>query len=152
MFIPFNDAVRLVLRLADLEAERSHRNYIDTEHLLLGLVQLHDCVAVRVMHGGKITPDKVREAVNKSIQPSMECSSDDRRRLTPAAEKAIELATAAAERLGHVRVGTGHLLLGLLEEAEGVAYRVLCQVGIVLVGNNLSRVAERVTKEMKWES
>ena len=50
-------------------------------------------------------------------------------------------------RLGHSHVGTGHLLLGLLEEAEG-AFQILCKLGIVRLGCNLSLVAEHVVVEM----
>jgi hypothetical protein len=52
-------------------------------------------------------------------------------------------------RLGHPAIGTGHLLLGLLEEAEGVAFTVLCKLGIGRLGDNLSRVAEHVVREME---
>jgi hypothetical protein len=69
--------------------------------------------------------------------------------LSPGCQKAIDLALAAAERLGHARVGTGHLLLGLLEEANGVAFRALCSLNVGRVGYNLSRVAERVTAAMQ---
>ena len=70
------------------------------------------------------------------------------RPLAAGGRKAVACALSAADRLGHVRVGTGHLLLGLLEEAEGVAFRVLAELGIGRLGGNLSRIAEHVVREM----
>jgi ATP-dependent Clp protease ATP-binding subunit ClpA len=172
MFPPFNDAVYLLLRVADLEAKRLHRNCIDTEHLLLALAELRDCVAAEVLAKARIRLIEVHQAVEKAVlcegnisfltRPQLavhqavekaarsepDASSEDREHSTPGALKAMVLACDAAERLGHAQVGTGHVLLGLLEEAEGVAFRVLCQLGIGIVGNNLSRVAERISEEM----
>lgn len=148
MFVQFNDAARLVMRLADQEARHWQYNSIATEHLLLALLQLHDCVATRVLAKGKIDPDQVREEVEELVRVGEDCPCT-RRTLTPGCRKAIDHASAAADRLGHARVGTGHLLLGLLEEAEGVAFQALCKVGINRVGTNLSRVAERVIAEME---
>jgi ATP-dependent Clp protease ATP-binding subunit ClpC len=148
MFTRFNDAARLVLRLADLEAQSFHHDSVGTEHLLLALVQLHHCVAARVLAKGNIFHIRLRTVVESRISPGPSDSTCERRPLTPGAQKAIEYALAAAERLGHAEVGTGHLLLGLLEEAEGVAYQVLCERKIVRLGKNLSRIAERVLAEM----
>jgi ATP-dependent Clp protease ATP-binding subunit ClpC len=165
MFTQFNDAARLAVRLADEEAKRLGDDRIDTEHLLLGLLQLYDCVAVRVLAKGEIHLQVVRGMVESDAQfarilttlheeapagardrAEQQC---ERRRLTAAAQRSIELAFAAADRLRHVQVGTGHLLLGLLEETEGKAFRVLCKLRVHRVGANLSRVAERVIAEME---
>jgi ATP-dependent Clp protease ATP-binding subunit ClpC len=145
----FNDAARLVLRLADLEALRCHHDAVGTEHLLLALLQLHDCVAVRVLRKGRIDLERVRLEVERIVPRGPADTGDRRRPLTPGGRKAIAYALAATDRLGHVRAGTGHLLLGLLEEAEGVAFRLLCARGIGRLGRNLSRVAEHVEAEMR---
>lgn len=149
MFVHFNDAARLVMRLAEQEARRLRHDHIATEDLLLALLQLHDSVAARVLGKAQITLEKVRLEVQARALPCVEVGEDERRLLSQGAQKAIELAGAAMARLGHGHVVTGHLLLGLLEEAEGTAFQVLCKLGIVRVGNNLSRVAERVIAEME---
>jgi ATP-dependent Clp protease ATP-binding subunit ClpC len=148
MFLSFNDAARLVMRLADCERQRLHHDCIGTEHLLLALVQLHGCVAARVLAKGGISLDRVRKGIEDLVGagPAEHTSS---RRLTAGSEKSIALAIVASERLGQAEVGTGHLLLGLLEEAHGVAFRVLCKLGIGRLGGNLSRIAEHVIREMK---
>jgi ATP-dependent Clp protease ATP-binding subunit ClpC len=148
MFMHFNDAARLVLRIADQEARRLHHDSVGTEHLLLALVQLHGCVAARVLAKGGIRLYRVRLEVEISVPPGSAATSAERRRLNHSSRKSIAYALAAADRLGHVRVGTGHLLLGLLEEGEGVAFWALCRLGIIRLGRNLSRVAEHVITEM----
>src|SRR5262245_20062236 len=118
MFAQFDDAARLVLRLAEQEARTLRHARIDTEHLLLALLELHDCVAERVLRRAEIGILNVREEVTKLVLPGLFESDCPRMGLTDGARKAIDLAIAAAQRLGHSQVGTGHLLLGLLEEAE----------------------------------
>jgi ATP-dependent Clp protease ATP-binding subunit ClpC len=149
MFMAFNDAARLALRLADLDAHWFLADAVGTEHLLLALAHLHGCVAVRVLNRANIACCDVRREVLQQIVRGPGGLSKGRRPFTPGAQKAVACALAAADRLGHARTGTGHLLLGLLEEAEGVAYRVLHKLGIGRLGRNLSRVAEHVTAEMK---
>ena len=51
-------------------------------------------------------------------------------KFTPQAREAIRLAEEAARTLNHGSVGTEHLLLGLLEEGTGVAFRVLSECGV----------------------
>ncbi|MGL4554095.1 MAG: Clp protease N-terminal domain-containing protein [Gemmataceae bacterium] len=147
MFTGFNDAARLVMRLAEGLA-RCRRDALDTDDLLLALVQLHDCVAARVLARCGITLDAVRRAARTPGEHGTLLTR--RPPLTPAVVTAVRLATAAAsERLGHPAVGTGHLLLGLLEEGQGAAFTTLCRLGVVRLGANLSRVAEHVVAEMR---
>lgn len=148
MLLPFNDAARLVLRLADLEARSFRHDSIGTEQLLLALVQLHGCVAARVLAKAKIERGIVRIEVEWIVPPGSASTTDEKLPLAPNGQKSIELASAAAVRLHHAEIGTGHLLLGLLEEAQGVAFQVLCKLKIGRLGENLSRVAEHVIDEM----
>jgi ATP-dependent Clp protease ATP-binding subunit ClpC len=149
MHLSFNDAARLALRLAQHEARRLQHDSVGTEHLLLALLNLHGCIAARVLGKARISLDRILVEVEKLV-PFGSDSSERRRSLTQGCRTAIALAVAASERLGHARLGTGHLLLGLLEEAEGVAFRVLCKLGIGRLGRNLSRVAEHIIVEMNY--
>ncbi|MGB9652483.1 MAG: ATP-dependent Clp protease ATP-binding subunit, partial [Candidatus Cybelea sp.] len=49
---------------------------------------------------------------------------------TPRAKRVIELAFEEARQLNHNYIGTEHLLLGLIREGEGVAARVLTNLGV----------------------
>lgn len=124
----FTQRARLVLSLAQEEAQRFNHNYIGTEHLLLGLVRESDGIAARVLRNLGIQVNVVRNGVEHII------GRGDRIVLgeigmTPRAKKVIELAASEADTLGHQYIGTEHLLLGLAREGEGIAAGVLDSLG-----------------------
>jgi len=130
-FEKFTERARKVLTLAQAEAQRLNHNYIGTEHILLGLVREGDGVAVKVLSNLGADPDKVRGAVEFIIGRGERAVSGEIG-LTPRAKRVIELAADEARRLNHNYIGTEHLLLGLLREAEGAAANVLESLGVNL--------------------
>jgi hypothetical protein len=147
MYMQFNDAARIVMRLAEHEARWWGDERVDTQHLLLALMLLPDCVAGRVLARERVLEEYTRRDL-KLLGPAEPGANAGRLPMARGLRKAIDLAIAAAERLGHPKVGTGHLLLGLLEEGKGVAFRTLCKAGICRLGENLSAVAKHVCAEM----
>src|SRR5690242_17522328 len=130
-FDKFTERARKVLTLAQEEATRFNHNYIGTEHLLLGLVREGEGVAAKVLGNLGVELNRVRSAVEFII------GRGDRMivgeiGLTPRAKKVIELAVDEARRLGHHYIGTEHLLLGLVREGEGIAAKVLGDLGVNL--------------------
>ena len=130
-FDKFTDRARKVLTYAQDEAQRFDHNYIDTEHILLGLVREGDSTAARVLETMGVELAKVRTAIEFLI------GRGDRPvvgevGLTPQAKRVIELAIDEARRLDHHYLGTEHLLLGLVREGEGIAAGVLESVGVTL--------------------
>lgn len=130
-FEKFTERARKVLTLAQEEAQRLNHNYIGTEHILLGLVRENEGVAVKVLSNLGADPDKVRGAVEFIIGRGERTVSGEIG-LTPRAKRVIELAVDEARRLNHNYIGTEHLLLGLLREAEGAASSVLESLGVNL--------------------
>ncbi len=130
-FEKFTERARKVLTLAQEEAQRLNHNYIGTEHILLGLVRESEGVAVKVLTNLGADPDKVRGAVEFIIGRGERTVSGEIG-LTPRAKRVIELAVDEARRLNHNYIGTEHLLLGLLREAEGAASSVLESLGVNL--------------------
>ncbi len=130
-FEKFDDQARLVLSLAQEEAQRFNHNYIGTEHLLLGLVRQSDSLAVRILRAQGIEPNKVRAQVEFIIGRGEHIVQGEIG-LTPRAKKVIELAVDESRRLNHHYMGTEHLLLGMLREGEGIAARVLASFGLQL--------------------
>ncbi len=130
-FEKFTERARLVLRLAQDEAQKLNHNYIGTEHLLLGLIDEGQGLAVKTLQALDVQPNDVRKNVMHII------GRGDRIVLgevgiTPRAKKVMELAVDEARRLNHHYIGTEHLLLGLLREGEGIAAGVLASLGINL--------------------
>ena len=132
MFERFTDRARKVMGLANQEAQRFNHEYIGTEHVLLGLVKEGSGVAANVLRNLDIDLKKIRLEVEKIVQSGPDTATMGKLPYTPRAKKVIELAFEEARSLGHNYVGTEHLLLGLLREQEGVAARVLMNLGVKL--------------------
>jgi len=130
-FEKFSERARRVLTLAQDEAQRFNHTYIDTEHILLGLVREDEGVAAKVLTNLGVGLNKIRSALESTIQRSEKPSSSEIG-LTPAAKKVIELAIDEARHLGHNYIGTEHLLLGILRGEEGIAADVLSSFGVTI--------------------
>lgn len=129
---PFTERARKVLSFAQEEARRLSHNYIGTEHLLLGLLDVPDGAAMQVFDNMGVEPGKVRNAVEFIINRPDRILTGGEIGLTPRAKKVLELAVDEARRMNLPYVGTEHLLLGLILEGEGIAAGVLESVGINL--------------------
>jgi len=121
----FTPRAQQVLALARKEADRFHHNYVGTEHLLLGLINLGQGVAVNVLQKMGLDLQTVRAAVEKQVGTGPESKPTGNIPYTPRVKKVLALAGKEAKALNHSYVGTEHILLGLLREGEGVAARVL---------------------------
>jgi Clp amino terminal domain, pathogenicity island component/ClpX C4-type zinc finger len=139
MFERFTDRARRVLVLAQEEARLLNHAFIGTEHLLLGLIQEGEGIAAQALSDLDITVTAVRTRVEEVIGLSGGAASDESRPFTPRAKKVLELSLREALQLGHNYIGTEHLLLGLVQEGEGVAAQVL-----VSLGADLARVRQEV--------
>ncbi|SHN53037.1 ATP-dependent Clp protease ATP-binding subunit ClpC [Desulfitobacterium chlororespirans DSM 11544] len=116
------------LQFASDEAKRMGSNVIGTEHLLLGLVAEGEGIAAKSLHGIGVTPEKIREQIGNLTGIGQPFTGEVS--LTPRVKRVIELAHEEARRHGVSYIGTEHLLLGLLMEGEGVAARVLRNLGV----------------------
>jgi ATP-dependent Clp protease ATP-binding subunit ClpC len=130
MFERFTDRARRVIILARKEADRFNHNYIGTEHLLLGLIRLGQGVAVNVLRGQGLDFETIRIEVEKAVGTGPETKVIGDIPLTARAKKVIELAVEEAKNLNHTYIGTEHLLLGLLQEGEGVAAKILRKLNV----------------------
>jgi ATP-dependent Clp protease ATP-binding subunit ClpC len=130
MFDRFTDRARRVIILARKEADRFNHNYIGTEHLLLGLIRLGQGVAVNVLRRKGVDFETIRMEVEKAVGSGPETKVVGDIPLTARAKKVIELAVEEARNLNHTYIGTEHLLLGLLQEGEGVAAKILRTLNI----------------------
>ena len=126
----FTPRAQQVLALARKEADRFHHNYVGTEHLLLGLINLGQGVAVNVLQKMGLDLDTVRQAVDEQVGLGPEAKPTGNVPYTPRVKKVLALAGKEAKSLNHSYVGTEHILLGLLREGEGVAARVLKSLDI----------------------
>lgn len=130
MFGRFTERAQKVLALAQEEAIRLGHNNIGTEHILLGLVREGEGIAAKALMALGLGPEKIQKEVESLIGRGQEVSQTIH--YTPRAKKVIELSMDEARKLSHSYVGTEHILLGLIREGEGVAARVLNNLGVSL--------------------
>jgi ATP-dependent Clp protease ATP-binding subunit ClpC len=130
MFGRFTERAQKVLALAQEEAARLGHSNIGTEHILLGLVREGEGIAAKALTGLGLGAEKIQTEVENLIGRGDEVTKQIH--YTPRAKKVIELSMDEARKLGHSYVGTEHILLGLIREGEGVAARVLNNLGVSL--------------------
>lgn len=130
MFGRFTERAQKVLALAQEEAIRLGHNNIGTEHILLGLVREGEGIAAKALQALNLDTDQIQQEVETLIGTGQQGSKTIH--YTPRAKKVIELSMDEARKLGHSYVGTEHILLGLIREGEGVAARVLNNLGVSL--------------------
>ena len=141
MWEPFTERARRSIVLAQEEAQRLGNNYIGTEHLLLGIISEGESVAAKVLELLGINLQKVRNEVESIVGKGGQPTQHEMV-FTPRAKRVIELAFEEARALAHNYIGTEHLLLGLVREGEGVAARVLSNLGVepVKVRSEITRL------------
>lgn len=130
MFGRFTERAQKVLALAQEEAVRLGHNNVGTEHILLGLVREGEGIAAKALKALNLDPEKIQKEVETLIGRGSE--NVQTIHYTPRAKKVIELSMDEARKIGHSYVGTEHILLGLIREGEGVAARVLNNLGVSL--------------------
>ncbi len=131
MWQRFTERARRIVFFAQEEAAQLGENYVSTEHLLLGIIREQDNFAVRILTRLGIRMADVREAVLSHLTVGASISGQDMQ-LTPRAKKVIDITYLEAKALDCNYIGTEHLLLGLLVEEEGLAGRVLRDMGVQL--------------------
>ncbi len=140
MFERFTEKAIKVIMLAQEEARRLGHNFVGTEQVLLGLIGEGTGVAAKTLKAMGLNLKDARAEVEKIIGRGSGFVAVEIP-FTPRAKRVLELSWDEARQLGHNYIGTEHLLLGLIREGEGVAARVLENLGI-----DLNKVRSNVIK------
>ncbi len=133
-----------VLALSRREAEYFHHDYVGTEHLLLGLIRLGQGVAVDILKSIGLDHAVARLEVEKRIGTGNGTKPAIKIPFTSRVKRVMAFAGKEAKMLGHVHVGTEHILLGLLRDGDGAAARML-----VLRGANIEETRSKVFEAFK---
>ena len=123
--------MRRVIVDAQEEAFRLKHNYIGTEHLLLDALGEPEWVGGQALDRFGVGLDQVRDLIVQMIGTGSQPPSGHIP-FTPRSKRVMELAAQESVQMGHEEVGTGHLLLGLVLEVDGVAGQVLASLGVEL--------------------
>lgn len=153
-FEKFTERARRAIVYAQEEARLLNHAYVGTEHILLGILRDEDGIAAQALLALDISLEDVREQIEEMIGHGEGVVSDGRQiPFTPRAKKVLELALRESLQLGHNYIGTEHLLLGILREGEGVAARVLENLGADLekVRNEVIRILSGYAEHSTWD-
>lgn len=160
LWAQITERARRVLNFVQEEAVRSGASQVGTEHLLIGLIGESDCGAARLLERLGVPIDRIRSEILQTMGAAAEPQRTQARRsrsraarrgavsqgpvqLTPRASRALEFAYQEARLLQHNFIGTDHFLLGLLREGEGLAAKILTQLGANLESARCGLVAMR---------
>jgi ATP-dependent Clp protease ATP-binding subunit ClpB len=140
MFERYTEKARRVIFFARYEASQYGSPYIETEHLLLGLLREDKALANRFLRSnGSI--ESIRKEIESRITVRERISTSVDVPLSQECKRIITFAGEEAERLGHKHVGTEHLLLGVLREEKSFGAEILQERGL-----RLSTVREELTR------
>ena len=118
-----------VLNIAISSAEGFGHTYVGSEHLLLGLASVDDCVASKLLSDVSVDAEKLTEMIKTSIGQGTATKLSPEH-LTPRAKRVVEVAVSCARETGSTFVGTEHILIGILSEGDNYAIRFLKELGV----------------------
>lgn len=154
MHKPYTKQAQKVIELTTKAARSMHHNYIGTEHLLLGLLKEGSGVAACVLMDAGVEETRLVELIEDLIAPSSDVAVLDRKGYSPRIQHIIETADQEAERFDNENIGTEHLLIALLKEADCVGVRLLNTLGVniqkiyietlVAMGEDVNRYKEEI--------
>lgn len=154
MHKPYTKQAQKVIELTTKAARSMHHNYIGTEHLLLGLLKEGSGVAACVLMDAGVEEPRLVELIEDLIAPSSDVAVLDRKGYSPRIQHIIETADQEAERFDNENIGTEHLLIALLKEADCAGVRLLNTLGVniqkiyietlVAMGEDANRYKEEI--------
>jgi len=135
MFEHFTDRSRKVMALANQEAQRLNHEYIDTEHILLGLIKEGSGIGATILKNRGVDIKTLRIEIGKRVEIKPDRITMGKLPQTQGAKKVIEYAIEEKREMEkqlnrRLDVDTKHILLGLLREGEGIAAQVLMNLGL----------------------
>ncbi|MDD4112390.1 MAG: ATP-dependent Clp protease ATP-binding subunit [Herbinix sp.] len=125
----FTNNANQAINYAKEMAFRLNHNYIGTEHLLMGLMQV-DGVASRVLRENGVTVEKVMELVNQLIAPNSSVEMMEGGSFTPRSKRILDSSHKEAAKLKAQQAGTEHILIALIKETDCIAVRLLNTLGV----------------------
>ncbi len=143
MFERYTEKARRVIFFARYEASQFGSPYIETEHLLLGLLREDKALTNRFLRS-HASVESIRKQIEAHTTIREKVSTSVDLPLSNECKRVLAYAAEEAERLSHKHIGTEHLLLGLLREEKSFAAEILQERGLKLAGirEELSRVTQ----------
>ncbi len=131
MFERYTEKARRVIFFARYEASHFGSPYIESEHLLLGLLREDKALTNRFMRS-EVSLESIRKQIDDHTTFREKISTSVDLPLSNECKRVLAYAAEEAERLAHQHIGTEHLLLGLLREEKCFAAAILQEQGLQL--------------------
>jgi len=154
MFERYTEKARRVIFFARYEASQFGSPYIETEHLLLGLLREDKALTNRFLRS-HASIESIRKQIEGRTTIREKVSTSVDLPLSQECKRVLAYAAEEAERLSHKHIGTEHLLLGLLREDKSFAAEILHERGLRLsaIREELSRAQnEKVASSRSKET
>lgn len=142
MFERFTEKLRRVIFFARYEASQFGSPYIETQHLLLGLLREDPAL----VHRFQLSPESIRAKIEKAAVIREHIATSVDLPLSNECKRVLSYMTEEADALGHKHIGTEHLLLGLLREEKSFAAELLRESGL-----RLKEVRKKMTSKLMDE-
>ena len=144
MFERYTEKARRVIFFARYEASQFGSPYIETEHLLLGLLREDKALTNRFLRS-HASVESIRKQIEQHTTIREKVSTSVDLPLSNECKRVLAYAAEEAERLSHKHIGTEHLLLGLLREEKCFAAEILTERGLRLPA--IREELQRTTQE-----
>ncbi len=132
MFEKYTEKARRVIFFARYEASQFGSPFIETEHLLLGLIREDKNLTNRFFPKANASIDSIRKEIEGRTVIRDKVSTSVDLPFSDESKRALNAAAEESERLSHKHIGTEHMLLGLLREEKSVAAEILRERGLRL--------------------
>jgi len=143
MFEKFTQGAIKIIMLSQEEARRMGHNFVGTEQLLLGVIGQRHGIGARALKKSKVTLKKARREIELYIGRGTGFVASEIP-FTPRAKRVLEMAIHEGKDLGQNFVGTEHILLALINEADGVAMRTLDKIRV-----DIPRLRKLILKDIE---
>ena len=128
MTYKFTNIAKKAIELANALALELGHSYIGTEHILYGLAKEENGVAAKVLENQGVKPENVIDEIDMLV--GQEAPIEETLGFTPRTKRVIENAFIESRKLGYSYIGTEHLLIGILREADNIAARILLDLDV----------------------
>ncbi|MGD9568972.1 MAG: ATP-dependent Clp protease ATP-binding subunit [Sedimentibacter sp.] len=125
MISGFNNSAKKTIELAQEEVKNFKQNVLGTEHILIGLMLEEEGIAGKILRN-KLNVDSIREIIKNTM--GIGDSKPEYIAISPRSKYIIELARQYSAQMGVPYVGTEHILLGLIDEGEGIGAQIIKSV------------------------
>lgn len=129
--LPWTPRAQAVFKHAQKQARKDGFDIIGTEHVLLGIVSVKDCLGAKILRNLGLAQSDFFQRYEQLCKPSVEKGAG-KAKFSEDIDKVIRCAYEQATKWGHTYIGAEHLLVGILLAGTGHGFQILTDLGITL--------------------